>query len=167
MVLHLPHDSQRANKALGRTAQGGVDQLGRQRQERKEDAMKSAIIIRAIILTSVLAWHGISASAEAELPRGGEMAANPAQNPYEARSFQDRLEIYKGGKQIGVIHSEKPNIERWGFIDSGNHIVVRSRAGQQPVVLELFNTATGVRVDRMLLPEFRKVNKAWASGFVD
>ena len=123
--------------------------------------------IPALLLMGIgLAWHAISASADMKLPLDG-VAANPHQHPYEARSFPDKLEIYKSGEQISVIHCENPNIERWGFIDSGNHVVVRSRIDNQPAVLELFDTLSGVRVDKVSVPENRKGIPAWAAGFTD
>lgn len=124
------------------------------------------ILPAVLLLTIVLSWGAISQSADMKRPIDGE-AANPHHHPYAARSFPDRLEIYKNGKQVNVIHCENPNIERWGFIDSGNHVVVRSRIGSRPAVIELFDTASGVRVDKVLVPEHRKGIPAWASGFVD
>ena len=126
--------------------------------------MYCARIFTTMLLTIGLVWQAMRASADTKLPIDGE-AANPHQHPYEARSFPDKLEIYKVGKQI--IHCENPNIERWGFIDSGSHVVVRSRTEHQPAVLELFDTASGVRVSRVLVLEHKKSNPAWASGFTD
>jgi hypothetical protein len=132
----------------------------------KGAAMHFARILTAMLLTTGLVWQTMPASADTKLPIDGE-AANPHQNPYEARSFPDRLEIFKGGMQISVIRCENPNIERWGFIDSGKHVVVRSRTEHQSVVLELFDTASGIRADRVLVFEHKKSKPAWASGFAD
>jgi len=130
-------------------------------------AMHFTRILPAVLLLTIgLSWGGISQSADMKRPIDGE-AANPHHHPYVARSFPDRLEIFKGGMQISVIRCENPNIERWGFIDSGKHVVVRSRTEHQSVVLELFDTASGIRADRVLVFEHKKSKPAWASGFAD
>lgn len=127
-------------------------------------------VARALSVTLVmvaLTGHGVYAGAELKAPARGERAANPHQNPFEARSYPERLEIYKGGKKISVIRSSQPNIERWGFIDSGNRVVVRSRGKDGLSALELFDTATGARVEKVLASEVREGKPSWAVDYAN
>ncbi len=91
---------------------------------------------------------------------------NPYFNPYEARSYPDKLEVFKDDKKIGVIRSEQRNIERWGFINSGNHMVVRSRGVEGPAIIELFETATCTRVDKLVMSSEQKRSPEWAADFL-
>ena len=102
----------------------------------------------ALLAASVLVAFAAISQGESKKSSLSPIPANPHLNPYEARSYPERLEVFRDDKQIGVVRSEKPNIERWGFIDSGSHIVVRSRGDEDLVILELFDTATCTRVDK-------------------
>jgi len=95
----------------------------------------------------------------------GSAPANPYQNPYEAVSYPEKLEIFRDGEQIGTIQSEKPNIERWGFIDSGDYVVVKSVGKTGPAILELFETATCKRVDKLMMSGEKNQLPAWATEF--
>ena len=114
--------------------------------------MRKLILNRYLIIllgASVLVAFATITQGESSKLSLNPTPANPYLNPYEARSYPKRLEVFRDGKHIGVIRSEKPNIERWGFIDSGRHIVVKSRGDDGPAIIELFDTATCMRVSKV------------------
>jgi len=94
-------------------------------------------------------------------------AANPSLHPYDARSYSGRLEIFEGTKRVSAIRSAKSNIQRWGFIDSGRLIVVKSSGEEGLAVFELFNVATGVLCDKVLAHNINKERPFWAAQFTD
>lgn len=96
------------------------------------------------------------------------MPANPHLHSYEVVSYPERLVIFRDNEQICVVHSAKPYIERWGFIDSGNYIVVRSRDNEDATAIELFDTATGARSSTLMMPiDNHKQSPAWAADFLE
>jgi len=92
-------------------------------------------------------------------------AANPYTNPYQARSYPGKLEIFKGDKRVSIILSEKPNIQRWGFIDSGHLLIVKSRGETGPAVFELFDVTTGILRSNFLEHDAQKIWPLWATTF--
>jgi len=131
--------------------------------------MRTSIVNRyltALLVWSVFVAFAVTAQGESKELLLSPVPANPYQNPYEARSYPDRLEIFRDGKQICTVRSEKPNIERWGFIDSGNHIVVISQDNTGPVIIELFDTVTCTRVDKWVMSSDQKLSPAWAADFL-
>ena len=128
---------------------------------------KINVYIFAFFAATILAGFGTIAQGESNLSSPIVYAANPYLNPYEARSYPGRLEIFKGGKNISVIRSEKSNIERWGFIDSGNLIVVRSRGDLGPAVFELFDVATGALRNKVVVSDIKEGQPSWAADFAD
>ncbi len=115
----------------------------------------------------ILVGFGTIVQGESNISSSQAKAANPYLNPYEACSYPGRLEIFKDGKNVSVIRSEKPNIERWGFIDSGNLIVVKSRGDRGPAVFELFDTATGALRNKIMATDIRKGQPSWTTDFAD
>ena len=119
-----------------------------------------------LLAASVLVALPVIAQGELKESPLSPIPANPYRNPYEAISYPERLEVFRDGKKIGVVRSEKPNIVQWGFIDSGNHIVVRSQGDAGPAIIELFDTATCTQVDKLMLSGDQKQLPAWTAGFI-
>ena len=119
----------------------------------------------ALLAASALVAYAATALGDSNKSSFNPAPANPHLNPYEAKSYPERLEILRDGKQICAVRSEKPNIERWGFIDSGNHIVVRSRTDEGPAIIELFDTSTCTKVDKLVMSSDQKRSPAWAAYF--
>jgi len=115
-------------------------------------------IIRYLILISVLfaSFSVLSCAAKTDhfiLSEESAKPANPYENPYDARSHPDRLEIFKGEKKVCEIILKKGLlIQRWGFIDKGNYIVIRS-AGREgnKIIFQLFKTDTCECVDKVMI----------------
>ena len=95
-------------------------------------------------------------SGHIHLSKEEAMPANPYKNPYDARSYPNKLEIFKGDKKICTIQSEGFKIERWGFIDKGNYVVIRSIGKDKQIILELFKTKTCKRVDKIKVSNPKK-----------
>ncbi len=90
------------------------------------------------------------------LSRKSVKPANPYENPYDARSHSDRLEIFKGEKQICEITLDTgDSIQRWGFIDQGNYVVVRSAGKENKMIFQLFETGTCKRVNKVVISRMK------------
>ncbi len=120
-----------------------------------------------LLFVSILAGYGTTALGEYQISPSAAKAANPFQNPYEARSYPDKLEIYHGNQQVSEIRSEKPNIDRWGFIDSGKLVVVKSKGVDGSTIYELFDTATGELRDKAVSSENNDSLPIWAVDFFE
>ncbi len=123
--------------------------------------------VTVLFVVGILAGFGAPAVGEFQISPSAAEPANPAMNPYDAISYPDRLEIYHGDDKVSLIRSEKPNIERWGFIDSGNLVVVKSRGEDDSKVYELFDTATGELRDKAVGSEGNDNLPIWAVGFIE
>ena len=122
---------------------------------------------KVLLVVGILAGYGAIAHGEYQISPTAAKAANPFRNPYEARSYPDKLEIYQGDKRVSEIRSEKPNIERWGFIDSGNLVVVKSKGEDGLTIYELFDTATGELRDKAVSSENNDSLPIWAVDFFE
>ena len=120
-----------------------------------------------IFVLTILAGYSTFAVGEYQISSSTSRTANPFLNPYEARSYPDKLEIFQGDKKVSLMHSEKPNIERWGFIDSGNMVVVKSKSEDGSVIYELFDTATGKRKDKAASSVNNGHLPRWAADFIE
>ena len=103
------------------------------------------------------------------LSKDAARPANPYQIPYDARSYSNSLEIFRGEKRICIIRSRGDLIERWGFIDDGDYVVIRSRGGDRQIVLQLFKTKTCKCVDEIELPVSgnKQLLPRWANSFIE
>ena len=119
------------------------------------------------LVVTILVGYDCAAFGEFQISSSSAKPATPYLNPYEARSYPDKLEIYRGDKKVSVIRSEKPNIERWGFINSGNLVVVKSRGEDLLTIYELFETATGVLQDEAVRSDDNGRLPIWAVGFAE
>jgi hypothetical protein len=122
---------------------------------------------KVLLVVGILAGYGATAVGEYQISPSAVQAANPYLNPYEARSYPNKLEVYRGDKRVSVIRSEKPNIERWGFIDSGNLVVVKSRGEDGVTIFELFDTATGALRDKAISSDNSDRLPIWAVDFIE
>ena len=130
---------------------------------------KKLVLIRnfMVLLSFIILASETIAQGESKESSLDPSPANPYLNPYEAISYPERLEVFRDGKQICVVRIERPGIERWGFIDSGNHIVTRSSSDIGPVIIELFDTATCTQVDKLVMTGDQKRSPSWAAGFIN
>lgn len=122
---------------------------------------------KILLVFTILAGYGAPAVGEFQISPSAAKPANPAMNPYDARSYPDKLEIYRGGEKISLIKSEKPDIERWGFVDSGNLVVVKSRGEDGSTIYELFDTVTGELRDKAVGAEDKESLPIWAVDFIE
>ena len=113
-----------------------------------------------------LFFTGMSSATHAAPNSFSSIPADPSLNPYDARSYPDRLEIFKGDRKVSVIRSRNPDIQQWGFIDSGNLVVVKSQDKSGQKVFELFDTATGTRRDKVVMSGAQKI-PPWAKTLTD
>ncbi len=120
-----------------------------------------------LLFVSILAGNGTTALGEYQISPSAAKPANPYKNPYDAISYPDKLEIYHGDNKVSLIRSEKPDIERWGFIDSGNLVVVKSRGEDGSKIYELFDTATGTLRDKAVGSEDTDTLPIWAVDFIE
>ena len=131
-------------------------------------------IIRYLILISILcASFSVLGCAERSghfnLSKKSAKPADPYENPYDARSHPDRLEIFKGEKKICEIVLQKDFlIQRWGFIDKGNYIVIRSAEKGNKIIFQLFKTDTCQCVDEVIFSGM-KTDKVplWANSLME
>lgn len=110
---------------------------------------------------------GMSGISHATPNNFSSIPANPSLNPYDARSYPDRLEIFKGDKKISIIRSENPDIKRWAFTDSGNLVIVKSQDISGRNIFELFDTATGTRRDKVVVSDAQKKQPSWVNTLND
>ena len=95
------------------------------------------------------------------------VAANPYEKSFEVQSFPGRLEVFSSsGQSVSVIRSEAPDIEQWGFIDSGKQIVVRSQ-GNEVVILERFDTITGALLEKVVVSGNQKNQPSWTKDILN
>ena len=123
---------------------------------RKRNDMKNrykCIIVFAVISITVSAY-----ASHTNLSPDRVTPANPFHNPYDAISSPNRLEIFKGDDKICTIQNEGYTIEQWGFIDEGNHIVVRFKNSDGQIIMELVKTIPCKCVD--IMNESESQNKA-------
>lgn len=108
-------------------------------------------------------------SGKVYLSKEASKPADPYQNPYDARSYPNRLEVFQGDKKICTVQSRGDLIDRWGFIDGGNYIAVRSSIHGKRTVLELFKTDTCKCADEIDLPASgsKKILPLWASSIFE
>ena len=66
-----------------------------------------------------------------------------------------------------MIHSAKSNIEKWGFVNSGNQVVVRSGGENGFAVIELFDTESGKLRKKVMVSEIENGQPSWAAEFTD
>lgn len=123
--------------------------------------------IAVLIAVSVFLAPAAIAQGESKKLSLDPTPANPYLNPYEVKSFAERLEVFRDGKPIGVIRSENSGIERWGFIDSGNHIVIKLRDVKGLAIFELYDAASCTQMDRWVMPADQKQAPAWVAAFID
>jgi len=119
-----------------------------------------------VLFLVALFFTGMSSATHAAPNGFSSIPANPSLNPYDARSYPDRLEIFKGDRKVSVIRSENPDIQQWGFIDSGNLVVVKSQDKSGQKVFELFDTATGTRRDKVVMSGAQKI-PPWAKTLTE
>lgn len=102
------------------------------------------------------------------LSKDAAKPANPFQIPYNARSYPNSLEIFKGKNKMCMIKSSGDLIEQWGFIDRGNYVAIRSKESEKQMVLELFKTKTCKLTDKIKLPfpVNKKILPIWAKSIL-
>jgi hypothetical protein len=83
---------------------------------------------------------------------------------YTAVVGQGRVRIVRNGRTVSVIRTELPNVEGYRFRNGKRQIVVKSRANHGPAVVELFDTATGVRRDKVMDFAIQRSGATWARG---
>lgn len=123
--------------------------------------------LSVLIIIGTLTGYVTTVVGEYQISPSTATVANPFLNPYEARSYPEKLEIYHGDKKVSVIRSEKLSIDQWGFIDSGNLVVVKSKGENGLTVYELFETATGALKDKAVQSEANDGLPIWVVDFVE
>ena len=103
------------------------------------------------------------------LSKNAARPANPYRIPYDARSYPNSLEVFKGEKKICIMPSKGDLIERWGFIGGGDYMAIRSRGRDKQIVLELFKTESCKCVDEIELPALGNKNALplWANSLFE
>ena len=112
----------------------------------------NCVMIISISCTLFIVSGCMERAEHIRLSKDAAKPANPYQIPYDARSYRNSLEVFNGEKKICILQNKGDLIERWGFIDGGNYVAIRSRGGHGQTILELFKTETCRRVDAIELP---------------
>lgn len=85
----------------------------------------------------------------------------------EATVVQGRINITQGNRTLSVIKPTLPNVENWKFVNGRHQIIVKSRGNHGPAMVEKFNTAGGVLVDKVMAAAIQKSGATWARCFED
>lgn len=123
------------------------------------------LLIAACSLVSLSSCVIDASSLETE---GNEWApANPTTHNYTARSMQGGLVVFDNGRKVATIRTAAPNLEQWSFVRAGRNIVTKSRGGHGPATIELWDSATGMRRDKVLAYAVRNGKPAWAARYAE
>lgn len=123
-------------------------------------------------LLLLLTLVGLNACVSVDEPGQGEVAQQPASQPYygeplTAINGQGTVVIMEGSRQVAVCNTASPNIEQTRFISEQNQIVVKSRGNHGPATVELFDTRTGRLEGTVKAYELASGGPTWAQGMAD
>ncbi len=102
-----------------------------------------------------------------EMRQPASVAAAPASSYYEpifSVNGRRTVTIMKGPTQISICRTASPNVEETRFVNDQQQIVVKSRGSHGPATVQLFKTADGSELDRVMAHEIRNNQPAWAAG---
>ena len=136
---------------------------------RKESSMIDRVVSVSIVCAMFILSGCMEKTEHLRLSKEASKPANPYRNPYDARSYRYGLEVFEGGKRVCHVRSGRGSIERWGFIDDGEYIAVRSEDRNGRTLLELFETNSCKRVDEVEWPDSESGASPpeWASSLFD
>lgn len=102
-------------------------------------------------------------------PSTGSAVQLPANNPGYGQPLtairgQFMVTIMEGTRSRSVCRTASPNIEETRFIREQQQIVVKSRGNHGPATVQLFDTASGRELGRVMAYDIRGGNPSWAAG---
>ncbi|MFZ0711121.1 MAG: hypothetical protein WAM53_13865 [Terrimicrobiaceae bacterium] len=77
------------------------------------------------------------------------------------------VRLLRNGMTVCLIRPQFSKVENWKLIDGNTEIVIKSRGGRGPAVVEGFDTTTGILKEKILASEIQNGKPEWAEGFED
>lgn len=94
-------------------------------------------------------------------PGGGGGPVSAALTPVKGTGS---VTLKQGARTVAVCQTAMPRVEDVRFINGQTQLVVKSRGNHGPATVQLFDTAQGVELDRVMAHDIRAAQPAWAAG---
>ena len=75
------------------------------------------------------------------------------------------VRLLRNGMTVCLIRPQFSKVENWKLIDGNTEIVIKSRGGRGPAVVEGFDTTTGILKEKIPASEIQNGKPEWAEGF--
>lgn len=133
--------------------------------------MNPTLIHAALLPIAVLALSQCVVDQNGNLidPSTGNAVQLPASNtgygqPLTAVRGQFMVTIMEGSRRVSICRTASPNIEETRWCAEQQQIVVESRGNHGPATVQLFDTASGRELGRVMAYDIRGGNPSWAAG---
>lgn len=88
-------------------------------------------------------------------------------DPYGVMPTEGGVQLIRNGLVVRTIRTSGSDVTKWGYTSSDRELVVKSRDGQGPAVVELFKVSDGSLQQKIPAGAIRGGQPGWAAAYAD